>query len=260
MPNLAYFVSAGFPFSRMADLSNTTVVLPDTPDSGELSAYLRMLGRFGFLTGYPVLRVTVARPEEEATLQKGDILVLGTIAHLGSLTDILQNVPITIGNGQISVKMGDAPLGGVFQIFGGGRSDDQRKAATALSADVNQDTAIVASGQSPWVRHASVVALLAGTPQGLDGILSAFRDPTQNPLIQGDFSIVSGGQVSSYRIGPTYTVGWIPIWIWPSYLLHDQPITIVLVMIVGCIILTLALHTTLRRRAMTRLKSRGDLR
>jgi cellulose synthase (UDP-forming) len=260
MPNLAYFVSAGFPFSRMADLSNTTVVLPDTPDSGELSAYLRMMGRFGFLTGYPVLRVTVARPEEEATLQKGDILVLGTIAHLGSLTDILQNVPITIGNGQISVKMGDAPLGGVFQIFGGGRSDDQRKAATALSADVNQDTAIVASGQSPWVRHASVVALLAGTPQGLDGILSAFRDPTQNPLIQGDFSIVSGGQVSSYRIGPTYTVGWIPIWIWPSYLLHDQPITIVLVMIVGCIILTLALHTTLRRRAMTRLKSRGDLR
>ena len=117
MPNLAFFVSAGFPFTRMADLSNTAVVLPDTPDTGEISAYLRMMGRFGFLTGYPVLAVTVARPEEEQVLQKGDILVIGTIAHLGSLSDILQNVPITIGNGQMTVKVGDQPLGGIFEIF-----------------------------------------------------------------------------------------------------------------------------------------------
>jgi cellulose synthase (UDP-forming) len=260
MPNLAFFVSAGFPFTRMADLSNTAVVVPDTPNSGEISAYLRMMGRFGFLTGYPVLQVTVARPEEEASLQKGDILVIGTIAHLGSLTDILRNVPISLGDGQIALKLGDEPLGGLFQIFGGGRSDEQRKAAAALSAAVNQDSAIVASGQSPWAPHTTVVALLAGTPQGLDGILSAFRDTAENPLIQGDFSIVSGGQVSSWRIGPTYTVGWIPFWIWPSYLLRDQPFTIVLVMIVGCIILTFALHATLQRRARNRLKARGDVR
>ena len=110
------------------------------------------------------------------------------------------------------------------------------------------------------MRHASVVALLAGTPQGLDGIISTFRDPTLNPLIQGDFSIVSGGQVSSFRIGPTFTVGWIPFWIWPSYLLRNQPFTIVLVMIIGCVLLTLALHATLRRRAATRLRTPGDHR
>jgi hypothetical protein len=156
------------------------------------------------------------------------------------------------------VKIGDTPLAGVFQIFTGGRANDQRRAATALSAAVNQDTAIIASGRSPWVSQASVVALLAGTPQGLGGIISTFRDPTQNPLIQGDFSVVSGGQVASFRIGSTYTVGWIPFWIWPSYLLHDQPFTIVLVMILGCIILTFALHITLRRRAMNRLRARGD--
>jgi cellulose synthase (UDP-forming) len=260
MPNLAFFVSAGFPFTRMADLSNTTVVLPDTPDTGEISAYLGMMGRFGFLTGYPALQVSVARPEEEASLQKGDILVMGTFDHLGSLTDILKNVPIAIGNNQISVKLGDAPLAGVFQIFGGSREDDQHRAAAALAATVNQDTAIIASGRSPWASQSTVVALLGGTPQALDGIISTFRDPTVNPLIQGDFSLVSGGQVSSFRIGPSYTVGWIPLWIWPSYLLRDQPFTIVLVMILGCVILTLALHLTLRRRAMGRLRSRGDVR
>jgi cellulose synthase (UDP-forming) len=258
MPNLAFFVSAGFPFTRMADLSDTTIVLPDTPDTGEISAYLGMMGRFGFLTGYPALRVTVARPEEEATLQKGNILVIGTFDHLGSLTDILRNVPISIGNGQISIKLADQPLAGVFQVFTGNRVDDQRHAATALSAAINQNTAIVVSGQSPWNNQATVVSLLAGTPQGLDGIVSTFRDPARDPLIQGDFSILSGGQVSSFRIGSTYTIGWIPFWIWPSYLLRDQPFTIVLVMILGCVILTIALHLTLRRRAMARLQARGD--
>ena len=260
MPNLAFFVSAGFPFTRMADLSNTTVVLPDTPDTGEISAYLGMMGRFGFLTGYPALQVAVARPEEEASLQKGDILVMGTFAHLGSLTDILRNVPVSIGDGQISIKLGEQPLAGVFQIFTGSRQDDQRRAATALNATVNQNTAIIASGRSPWASQATVVALLAGTPQGLGGIISTFSDPVVNPLIQGDFSVVSAGQVSSFRIGSSYTVGWIPFWIWPSYLLQDQPFTIVLVMILGCIILTLALHLTLRRRAITRLRARGDVR
>ncbi len=258
MPNLAFFVSAGFPFTRMADLSNTTVVVPDNPDSGELSAYLRLMGRFGFLTGYPALRVGVARPEEEASLQKGDIIVLGTFAHLGSLTDILKNVPISIGDGQISMKLGDQTLAGVFQIFGSHHAEERRRAAAALSTTVNQDTAIIASGQSPWVSNASVVALLAGTPQGLDSIMSAFRDPVLNPLIQGDFSIVSGTQVSSFRIGSTYTVGSIPFWIWPSYALHDQPFAIILAMVVACIILTLALHVILRRRAVARLHARGE--
>ena len=260
MPNLAFFVNAGFPFTRMADLSNTTVVLPDTPDTGEISAFLGMMGRFGFLTGYPVLQVAVARPEEEASLQKGDILVIGTFNHLGSLTDILRNVPITIGDGQISLKIGQTPLANVFQIFTGSREDDQRHAAAALSASVNQSTAIIASGRSPWASQSTVVALMAGTPQGLSGIISAFRDPVVNPLIQGDLSLVSGGQVSSFRVGTAYTTGWIPFWIWPSYLLQDQPFTIVLVMIAGCIILTLALHLTLKRRAMTRLRARGDVK
>lgn len=259
MPNLAYFVSAGFPFTRMADLSDTAVVIPDTPSTGELSAYLRLMGRFGYWTGYPVLRITVARPEEEAALHDDDILVLGTIAHLGSLTDVMQNMPISLDGGQTTLKVSDQPLGTIYQLFAGGHRGDQRRAAATLSAATNQDTAIVASGLSPWgSSHHTIVAMLAGTPQGLDTIMTGFSDPALNPLIQGDFSILSGGQVSSYRIQSTYTVGWIPFWIWPSYMLRNQPLMIVIVMIVGCVLLTLVLHATLGRRAAKRLKALGE--
>jgi hypothetical protein len=104
----------------------------------------------------------------------------------------------------------------------------------------------------------SVVALLAGTPQGLDNVISSFRDPTLNPLIQGDFSIVSEKQISSYRIAHTYTVGWLPFWLLPSWWLRGSPGTIVVVMIIGCVILTIALHSALSSRARGRLGSKGD--
>ncbi|MCB8883468.1 UDP-forming cellulose synthase catalytic subunit [Acidisoma cellulosilytica] len=258
MPNLAFFVSAGFPFTRMADLSNTAVVLPDTPSTGEVSAYLRLMGRFGYWTGYPVLRVTVARPEEEASLHDDDLVVVGTIAHLGSLTDIMQNMPVSLDSGQMTLKLNDTPLGTIYQLVGGGHRADQQRAAATLASATNQDTAIVVSGRSPWAKQRTVVALLAGTPQALDTIMNGFTDPTLNPLIQGDFSILSGNQVTSYRLQSTYTVGWIPFWIWPSYLLRNQPLMIVIVMIIGCVLLTLALHATLRRRAAKRLKAMGD--
>ncbi|MCB8876364.1 UDP-forming cellulose synthase catalytic subunit [Acidisoma silvae] len=259
MPNLAFFVSAGFPFTQMADLSNTAVMVPDTPSTGELSAYLRLMGRFGYWTGYPTLRATVVRPEEEASMHDKDIVAIGTIAHLGSLTDVMQNMPLSLDNGQMTLKLNDSPLGTIYQLFGGGHRNDQQRAAATLSAATNQDTAIVASGRSPFGSgHHTVVALLAGTPQGLDTIMTGFTDPTLNPLIQGDFSILSGGQVTSYRLQPTYTVGSIPFWMWPSYMLRNQPLMIVIVMIIGCVLLTLALHATLRRRAAVRLKALGE--
>ena len=186
MPNLAYFVSAGFPFSKMADLSNTTVVLADTPDSGEISAFLRLMGRTGYLTGYPVLQLSVARPSEETALQSHDILVMGTIAHLGSLTDILKNVPISIDNGQISVKVGQ-DLGTIFRVFGSRRAVEESRAAAALTSATTEGTAIIAGGQSPWSHGKSVVALLAGTPQALDTVISTFRDPQAEPAHPGRF-------------------------------------------------------------------------
>lgn len=258
MPNLAFFVSAGFPFSRMADLSNTAVVLPDTPGSGEISAYLRLMGRFGYWTGYPVLKVAVTRPEDEPTIKQHNILVIGTIAHLGSLSDIMKDMPISLDGGQMAVKIGDDVLGNVFQIFGTGHRADQRRAAAVLSGAVNANTAVIASGASPWGDKHTVVALLAGTPQGLDDIMTAIADPTMNPLLQGDLSIVSGGQITSFRVGPTYTVGSIPFWMWPSYWLRDQPFMIVIVMIIGCVLLTFAVHAILRRRAQARLRALGE--
>ena len=54
------FVNAGFPFTRLADLSETTVVLPATPTETEIETFVTLMGHFSRQTGFPTLRVTVS--------------------------------------------------------------------------------------------------------------------------------------------------------------------------------------------------------
>jgi len=53
LPNLEIFANAGYPFTRKADLSDTTVVLPDTPAADEIEMYLTMMGHFGAQPAIP---------------------------------------------------------------------------------------------------------------------------------------------------------------------------------------------------------------
>ena len=63
LPNLEIFANAGYPFTRRADLSDTAVVLPDTPSAEEIETYLTFMGHFGAQTGYPVINVSVTNAD-----------------------------------------------------------------------------------------------------------------------------------------------------------------------------------------------------
>ena len=36
--------------------------------------------------------------------------------------------------------------------------------------------------------------------------------------------LLSGGKVQGYALGNRYTMGWLPFWLWPQYLLGDSPL------------------------------------
>ncbi|WP_181881931.1 cellulose biosynthesis cyclic di-GMP-binding regulatory protein BcsB, partial [Escherichia coli] len=59
MPDLRAFVSAGFPFSRMADLSETVVVMPEKPGATQVEILLNTLGLIGAQTGFPAINLTI---------------------------------------------------------------------------------------------------------------------------------------------------------------------------------------------------------
>ena len=248
LPNLAFFVNSGFPFTRMADLSDTAVVLPQQPSSVELSAFLELMGNLGALTFQPVNRVTVLRANEVSTAPDKDLIVLGTLAHLAPVSGLLARSPYSMEGASLQVRLPTA-LDGVWRLFGDRTGAERERAATALAAPLGQDSAALIGAQSPNGNKRSVVALLGGSPQAVESLVQAMRDPKLVPDIQGDLALLSGGTVTAYRAGPTYTVGSLPLWLLPEWWLRDRPGAVVLIMFAAAAVMGTCLYRVLRWRA-----------
>ena len=254
LPNLAYFVSSGFPFTRMADLSDTAVVLPAGANAIEIGAYLDMMGRIGSLTGYPVIRHVVVRPDALNSVSDRNILLMGTISRMGPAADLLKNSPYRINGDRLTVDTANG-LDGVRRLFGDPVRADRTRAATVLNAGVGTDTAAMVGAQSPLNGNRSVVAVLGGAAPAVQAVVATLRDPDQAPLIQGDLALLGGGRFTSYRVGTQYTAGVLPFWLYPSWYLRDSPIGIVGVMIIGCLLVAVFYFFVLRRRAALRTRT-----
>jgi cellulose synthase (UDP-forming) len=252
LPNLAFFVNSGFPFTRYADLAEAAIVLPDRPSSVEVSAYLDMMGRFGALTGYPAVRVAVVRPDGIASVADRDLLVIGTLQRLGKAAELLSGSGVALRDGRFTVSVSD-PLESVRRIFDDRPGKERDRAAATLAAGVSETTAVLVGGQSPLRSGRSVVAIAAAAPQALEGVVAILRDSQQAPLIQGDLALMAADHVASFRVGTPYTVGSLPFWMWPSWYLRDQPLVSVVLMLVGCVFLGSALYWAMHRRAQRRL-------
>jgi cellulose synthase (UDP-forming) len=101
------------------------------------------------------------------------------------------------------------------------------------------------------------VSFLAVTPQGLTGLVDSLRDTTLAPAIQGDFALLAGGRFTSYQVQRSYTVGSLPIWLWPEWLLRDRPLSMIGVLVLACLMVSTALYAGLRRAAAARLLRHG---
>jgi cellulose synthase (UDP-forming) len=247
MPNLAFFANSGFPFTRMADLSETAVVLPQQPSPVELSAFLGLMGNLGALTFQPVNRVTVVRTGDTESLLDKDLLVISTIGHLGGAAALLERSPYRVEGTQLRVSL-PGTLADIWHVFGD-RGRSRQQAMTALSTSLGDRSAVLIGAQAPRGGNRSVVALLAGSPQGLDAMVEAMRDVKLVPNIQGDLALLSGGSMASYRSGGVYEVGHLPFWLWPEWWLEDRPGAIIVTMIIAAAATMISLYRLVRWRA-----------
>ena len=254
LPNLAYFVSSAFPFSRLADMSETAVVLPDRPTTVEVNAYLDMMGRVGSLTGYPVVRLAVVKPDAINTIGDRNVLLMGTISRLGAAADLLKNSPYRVTGDKLTIEL-PSGLDSVRRLFGDPQRSDRARAVTMLNTAAGPDSGALVGVESPLSGSRSLVALLGGSPQAVQALVTTLRDPDQAPLIQGDLALMAGGRFTSYRVGGVYTAGRLPIWLYPSWLLRDQPLGIIAVMVIGSILVAVFYFFALRRRAVLRTRT-----
>src|SRR5690606_35399486 len=98
MPNLAAFGNAGFPFTRLADLADTAVVMPDKASADDVATMLAMFGRMGASTGFPALRARVIQAGQVELFADRDLLVLGSRRSQPLFTRWAEHLPVGEGS------------------------------------------------------------------------------------------------------------------------------------------------------------------
>lgn len=239
MPDLRAFANAGFPFSRMADLSETLVLLPAQPTPGQLTTLLDSMGGIGAQTGLPAVNVTLTNDGSQLASKDADILIIGT------LPEKLKNderIDLLVQATQSWVKTPQRQT--TFPAIMPDVNDRQADTQTAVSS--SGPMAAIIGFQSPYNEQRSVIALLADSPRGYSLLNEAMNDTGKRAAMYGSVTVIRESGVNGLRVGDIYYVGHLPWFerIW--YALSNHPILLAVLAAVSVVLLAWVLWRLLR--------------
>ncbi|TCT07476.1 cellulose synthase subunit [Paralcaligenes ureilyticus] len=206
MPNLAFFANSGFPFTTLADLAGTAIVIPDHPDSSDLQAMLTVLGYMGKWTGIPAMRVQVLHSSQVRAPLDKDLIVIGSGPSAALLEgwDSVSALRIAA----LPPIAGEPKRYAVSLMDKAGGGSKLGKQDVTLSQDGR--LGILMGLQSPLQKSRSIVALTGTDPQGLLDVVNALDDPGKVSVMKGGLVVARDGKIESASIGGQYMVGDLP--------------------------------------------------
>ncbi len=250
MPDLAAFGRIGFPFTRLADLSQTAVVLPDQPKVQELSVYLDLLGRLGESTGYPGTGIEVVRSEQVDSVASKDLLLIASGDNQPLLKSWAGAMPAGLDDGQ------RAGLTGIFDqalAWLSGFLPESLRAAPASEFSSKGMNAFAAGFESPLRSGRSVVLLWGAEPEGLQASIGALLgEDLLTSKISGSLAVLRGQQVEMLKSKPTYQIGDLDWFTRARLALSENFALLLLIGAIGALLLALPAMAILRTQAKRR--------
>ena len=250
MPNLGVFKDSGFPFTRMADLSQTAVVMPDAASASEVSAYLNVLGRFGESTGYPATGVSVIQAAQVNSAADKDILVLGSGANQPLLSQWADRLPIAGGERQGFV-FSDLSFR-LREWMSPDPEENQRRARIAMAFSSDTRSTFLTGFESPLKSGRSVVLISSGQPDGLADVTQAL---STSDKIQGSLVVVRGKSVETLVAEQQYWVGELGPIRYVQWLMSRNVLWLLVIVGVAVALVTGVAYVTLRSIAKRRLEN-----
>jgi cellulose synthase (UDP-forming) len=255
MPNLEIFANAGFPFTRLADLAGTTVVMPSSPTEQEVEMFITLMGHWGRQTGFPGLRVTVAGSETMVPGAKTDFLVIGTGDDQPGFDKLEQSLPVALHSGRIQVHDTQGFFAPIHHAWWKTQSDEHSESGDLTTSGTPD--AIIEGIESPFDRadSKSVVAIHLKDAATFDPFMQTFLYVQQASDIQGSVSLLLGTRFQSFRIGSSiYHVGLLPWWTRLNLWFMEVPWLASVVVIILAFLIAIWTRQWLRQKARTRLK------
>jgi cellulose synthase (UDP-forming) len=260
LPNLEVFANAGFPFTRMADLSETTVVMPPAPTEQEIETFVTLMGHFSRQTGYPVLRVTVAGPEALQAGAGNDFLVIGTGDDQPGFAKLGSSLPVALRSGQIQVHDTMGLFAPVLHHAWWKAESNEHTASGDLTAGGTPD-AVIEGIKSPYatLSDRTIVAIHLKDGAAFEPFMDTLLRVQQSSEIAGSVAVLHGTQFQSFRIGTeVYHVGSLQWWTRLTMWFSEVSWLVAVVVFLLALLLAVWIRQWLRGKARRRLRMIED--
>ncbi|EKE77006.1 Cellulose synthase subunit AB [Gallaecimonas xiamenensis 3-C-1] len=252
LPNLSYFISAGFPFTRMADLSDTLALLPANPSVAELQTFFGLMGRMGDATGYPAMGIQVQLGLADGPALAGkDLLLVGGLDRLKA-SPLLAGSPFGVESSKLVLK----PVAFTdrwHRFFGGDWGRQDKAARRQLESQDSFEG--LASFISP--RDPKRLVVMAATSQdaALPQLVQQLAQPSASSEVQGDLVLLRDDGIRSYRVGPQAGSGDLPWDMSLRWYFGQHVLQLLATLLLGIILGACLIYPPLRARARRRLPS-----
>ncbi|MEQ6433860.1 cellulose biosynthesis cyclic di-GMP-binding regulatory protein BcsB [Comamonas sp. w2-DMI] len=259
MPNLAAYANSGYPFTKYADLSQTSVVLPNHPTAADAEAYLTAMARMSAATGLAGVRFSLLNADQIEKARDTDILLVSAGDKDGLLQKWSQDIPTLISAGKRTTHLLERAIGSLSELFQHA-ADAPTPATTGLATlEGEGPLAAIVGFESPLHKGRSIVGLTASDDAAMGHISRGLSDSTKISAMRGDLSFLRAEQVESFRVNPVYYVGDLPWWQRMWFHLHNHPLALALAGIATGLLLTFLVYGALRSLAARRLAGRNNV-
>lgn len=267
MPDLAAFANTAHPYTRLADLAETAVVLPDQPSREDLDTYLTLMGRAGEATGLAARLLRVVSSRNVAQVADRDLIVIGSAGNQRLFADWAARMPFrdlaavrasesaaprTPRNAS-SFAPAEWTLPEELRWIGTLWQREELPPLESLAFRGTDPQAALVGFESPLTPRRSVVGLMATTPAALSFITDALLDGKRIAQVHGHVTLFEeSGRITAYSADPTYASGDLPWLSWVRWKLSDRPVLLWAVLMLGILALSGVIYVLLQRHAMRR--------
>lgn len=246
MPDLRAFARSGFPYSRMADLSETVIMVPGKPTQMQVGTLLDVVSSLAGQIGYPALNVRLTDNWKDAAQADADLLLIG------SLPEGLRDAPdlgLLLSQQRDWMVQGRALESPASQRFAPASVAPNSRVEVSAQAPIAAITGL----KSPFHEQRSVVALLASSDAEFALLREVLADSGKLEAVAGSVALVRSSGVSSQFVGEHYFVGQLPWWLLLWFHLSDYPALIAVIATVSVLLFAFLLWRALRWAGRRRL-------
>lgn len=223
MPDLTSFAFSGLPFTKMADLSETTIVLPDNYAEHEVSLLFSVLAKLSSITGYPAINFNLQTTSTADSFIERDIILINALETNGVTSIENEKLNVLIDNNHRSISLASELFEHQYSSNSKFALKNSNQALVSIDSKSGGDLAAMTEFESPFTDGRSVLSIMSTNPSNLVLVEEALHDPSKSYQVRGASVVIHKNKILSTIVGDKYYTGHLPVWNLTRYHLSQRP-------------------------------------